>query len=54
VEKTSQNKIWREIQICLQKTQNQLQIGQNELKTIQSAKEMSRNDAKTMYLVYER
>jgi len=33
---------------------NQLQIGYNELKTIQSAKEMLRNDAKTMYLVYER
>jgi len=29
-------------------------IGQNELKPIQSAKEMLRNDAKTMYLVYER
>jgi len=36
------------------KHQNQLRIGQNELKTIQSAKEMLRNDAKTMYLVYER
>jgi len=36
------------------KHKNQLQIGQNELKTIQSAKEMLRNDAKTMYLVYER
>jgi len=34
------------------KHKNQLQIGQNELKTIQSAKEMLRNDAKTMYLVY--
>jgi len=33
---------------------NQLQIGQNELKTIQSAKEMLRIDAKTMSLVYER
>jgi len=36
------------------KHKNQLQIGQNELKTIQSAKEMLRNDAKTMYLVFER
>ena len=36
------------------KHKNQLQIGQNELKTIQSAQEMLRNDAKTMYLVYER
>jgi len=50
------------------KHKNQLQIGQNELKTIQSAKEMLRNgackirwnniissnSAKTMYLVYER
>jgi len=32
----------------------QLQIRQNELIIIQSAKEMLRNDAKTMYLVYER
>jgi len=29
-------------------------IGQIEHKTIQSTKEMLRNDAKTMYLVYER
>jgi len=36
------------------KYKNQLQIGQNELKTIQSEKEMLRNDAKTIYLVYER
>jgi len=36
------------------KHKTHLQIGQNELKTIQSAKEMLRNDAKTMYLVYER
>jgi len=36
------------------KHKNQLQIGQNELQTIQSKKEMLRNDAKTMYLVYER
>jgi len=36
------------------KHKNQLQIGQNELKTIQSAKEILRNDAKRMYLVYER
>ena len=36
------------------KHKNQLQIAQNELKTIQSAKEMSRNDANIMYLVYER
>jgi len=36
------------------KHKNQLQIGQDELKTIQSAKEMLRNDAKTMYLIYER
>ena len=36
------------------KHKNQLQIGQNEIKTIQSAKEMLRNDAKSMYLVYER
>jgi len=36
------------------KHKNQLQISQNELKTIRSAKEMLRNDAKTMYLVYER
>jgi len=54
VEKTSQNKIWREIKICYRKHKNQLQIGQNELKTVQSAKEMLRSDAKTMYLVYER
>jgi len=32
----------------------ELQIGQNELKTIQSGKEMLRNDAKNLYLVYER
>ena len=36
------------------KHKNQLQIGQNELMTIQSAKEMLRNDAKSMCLVYER
>jgi len=36
------------------KHKNRLQIGQNELRTIQSAKEMLRNDAKTMYLVHER
>jgi len=36
------------------KHKNKLQIGQNELKTIQSPKEMLRYDAKTMYLVYER
>jgi len=36
------------------KHKNKLQIVQNELKTIQSAKEMLRNDAKTMYLLYER
>jgi len=36
------------------KHKNQLQIGQNELKTIQSAKEMLRNDAKKLYLVYGR
>jgi len=36
------------------KYKNELQICQNELKTIQSSKEMLRNDAKTMYLVYER
>jgi len=36
------------------KHKNKQQIGQNELKTIQSSKEMLRNDAKTMYLVYER
>ena len=36
------------------KHKNQLQIGQNELKTIILAKEMLRNDAKTMYLVYGR
>jgi len=36
------------------KHKNQLQIGYNELKTIQLAKEMLRNDAKTMYLVNER
>ena len=36
------------------KNKNQLQISQNELQTIKSAKEMLRNDAKTMYLVYER
>jgi len=36
------------------KHKNELQIGQNELNAIQSAKEMLRNDAKTMYLVYER
>ena len=36
------------------KHKNQLQIRQKELKTIQSAKEMLRNDSKTMYLVYER
>jgi len=54
VEKTSQNKIWREFKSAYRKHKNQLQIGQNELKTILSAKEMLRNDAKTMYLVYER
>jgi len=36
------------------KHKNKLQIGQKKLNTIQSAKEMLRNDAKTMYLVYER
>ena len=36
------------------KHENQLQIGQNELKSIQSAKEILRNDAKIVYLVYER
>jgi len=36
------------------KHKNQLQIGQNELKAIQSAKEMVRDDAKTMYLMFER
>jgi len=36
------------------KHKNQLKIGQNELKTSQSAKEMLRNDPKTMYLEYER
>jgi len=36
------------------KHKNHLQIGQNELKTIQSAKEMLRNDAKTLCLIYER
>ena len=36
------------------KSKNQLQIRQNELITIQSVKEMLRNDAKTMYLVNER
>jgi len=36
------------------KHKNHLQIFQNEVKTIQSAKQMLRNDAKTMYLVYER
>jgi len=35
------------------KSKNQLQIRQNELITIQSAKEILRNDAKTMYLVNE-
>ena len=34
------------------KHKNQLQIVQNELETIESAKETLRNDAKTMYLVY--
>jgi len=36
------------------KHKNQLYICQNKLETIQSAKEMLRNGAKTMYLVYER
>ena len=36
------------------KHKNQLHTVLNELKTIQSAKETLRNDAKTMYLVYER
>ena len=36
------------------KHKSQLEIGQNELKTIQLAKEMLRIDAKTMYSVYER
>jgi len=36
------------------KHKKQLQICQNELKTIKSAKETLRNDAKTMYLVYAR
>ena len=36
------------------KHKNQLLIGQNELKAIQSAKEMVRDDAKTMYLMFER
>jgi len=36
------------------KHKNKLKIGQNELRTIQWLKEMLRNDAKTMYLVYER
>jgi len=35
------------------KNKNQLQNCPNDLKTIQSAKEMLRNDGKTMYLVYE-
>jgi len=47
VEKTSQNKIWREkFKSAYRNPKNQLQIGQNELKTIQSTKEMLRNDAK--------
>ena len=47
-------KIGGKFKSAYRKHQNQLQIGQNELKTIQSAKEMLRNDAKTMYLLYER
>jgi len=47
-------KFARKLKSAYRKHKNQLQIGQNELKTIQSAKEMLRNDAKTMYLVYER
>jgi len=43
-----------ELKSAYRKHKNQLQIVQNELKTVQSAKEMLRNDAKTMYLVYER
>jgi len=54
VEKTSQKKFGRKLKSAYKKHKNHLQIGQNELKTIQLAKEMLRNDAKTMYLVYER
>jgi len=53
VEKTS-TKFGGKLKSAYRKYKNQLQIGQNELKTIQSTKEMLRNDAKTMYLVYER
>jgi len=42
------------LKYAYRKHKNQLQIGQNKLKTVQSAKEMLRSDAKTMYLVYER
>jgi len=42
------------IKSVYRKHKNELQISQNEHNTIQSAKEMLRNDAKTMYIVYER
>jgi len=45
---------WGKFKSAYRKHKNQLQIGKNELKTIQSAKEMFRNDAKKLYLVYER
>ena len=47
-------KIGVKFKSAYRKHKNQIHIGQNEHKTIQSAKEMLRNDAKTMYLVYER
>ena len=47
-------KCWGKFKSAYRKQKNQLQIRQNELKTIQSVKEMLSNDAKTMYLVYER
>ena len=47
-------KFGRKFKSAYRKNINELQIGQNELKTIQLAKEMLRNDAKIMYLVYER
>jgi len=54
VEKRHKTKFGGKFKSAYRTHKNHLQIGQNELKTIQSAKEMLKNDAKTMYLVYER
>jgi len=47
-------KIGWKFKSAYRKHKNQLQIGLNKLKTIQSVKERLRDDAKTMNLVYER